>query len=83
MAGSARYCIQRLLTQVPRVAAFEKTFAAFQQVELAIATSSCTTGLHLILADMGIDPGDKVIVPSFTWVTTANVVLYTGASGFC
>lgn len=68
------------LTQGPRVAAFEKAFAAFQQAEHAIATSNCTTGLHLILAAMGIGPGDEVIVPSFTWVATANVVLYTGAT---
>ncbi len=68
------------LTQGPRVADFEKAFAAFQQAEHAIATSSCTTGLQLILAAMGIGPGDEVIVPSFTWVATANVVLYTGAT---
>jgi dTDP-4-amino-4,6-dideoxygalactose transaminase len=48
-------------------------------VEHALATTSCTTGLHLILAAMGIGPGDEVIVPAFTWVATANVVLYCGA----
>jgi perosamine synthetase len=42
--------------------------------------SSCTTALHIILAAMGIGPGDEVIVPAFTWVATANVVLYCGAT---
>lgn len=67
------------LTQGPQVAAFESAFAARQQVPHAIAVSSCTTGLHLILAALGIGPGDEVIVPAFTWVATANVVLHTGA----
>ena len=68
------------LTQGPAVAEFEKAFAARHQVGHALATTSCTTGLHLILAAMGIGPGDEVIVPAFTWVATANVVLYCGAT---
>ena len=68
------------LTQGPKVAAFEKAFAARHQVEHALATTSCTTALHLILAAMDIGPGDEVIVPAFTWVSTANVVLYCGAT---
>ena len=68
------------LTQGPKVAAFEKAFAERHQVKHALATTSCTTGLHLILAAMGIGPGDEVIVPAFTWVATANVVLYCGAT---
>jgi perosamine synthetase len=68
------------LTQGPKVAAFEKAFAARHNVNHALATTSCTTGLHLILAAMGIGPGDEVIVPAFTWVATANVVLYCGAT---
>jgi perosamine synthetase len=68
------------LTQGPKVAAFEKAFAARHQVEHALATTSCTTALHLILAAMGIGEGDEVIVPAFTWVATANVVLYCGAT---
>ena len=68
------------LTQGPAVAAFEKAFAERHQVAHALATTSCTTGLHLILAAMGIGPGDEVIVPAFTWVATANVVLYCGAT---
>lgn len=68
------------LTQGPKVAAFEKAFAERHGVEHALATTSCTTGLHLILAALGIGPGDEVIVPSFTWIATANVVLYCGAT---
>jgi perosamine synthetase len=68
------------LTQGPRVAEFEKAFADRHQVKHALAVTSCTTGLHLMLAAAGIGPGDEVIVPSFTWVATANVVLYTGAT---
>lgn len=67
------------LTQGPKVAAFEKSFASRHQVKHALATSNCTTGLHLILAAMGIGPGDEILVPAFTWVATANVVLYCGA----
>jgi perosamine synthetase len=67
------------LTQGPQVAAFEKAFAQRHGVKHALATTSCTTGLHLVLAAMGIGPGDEVLVPAFTWVATANVVLYCGA----
>lgn len=68
------------LTQGPKVAAFEKAFAERHQVRHALAATSCTTALHLILAAMDIGPGDEVIVPAFTWVATANVVLYCGAT---
>lgn len=68
------------LTQGPKVAAFEKAFAARHQVQHALATTSCTTALHLILAALNIGPGDEVIVPAFTWVATANVVLFCGAT---
>jgi perosamine synthetase len=68
------------LTQGPKVAEFEKQFAARHQVNNALAVTSCTTGLHLILAAMGIGPGDEVIVPAFTWVATANVILHCGAT---
>jgi dTDP-4-amino-4,6-dideoxygalactose transaminase len=68
------------LTQGPKVAEFEKKFASYHEANHALATTSCTTGLHLILAALGIGPGDEVIVPAFTWVSTANVVLYCGAT---
>jgi dTDP-4-amino-4,6-dideoxygalactose transaminase len=68
------------LTQGPKVAAFEKTFAVRHSAKHALATTNCTTGLHLILAAMGIGPGDEIIIPAFTWISTANVVLYCGAT---
>lgn len=68
------------LTQGPKVAEFEKQFAAMHGVKHALAVTSCTTGLHLALAAMGVGDGDEVIVPAFTWVATANVVLYCGAT---
>jgi len=68
------------LTQGAKVRAFETQFAQRHSVSHALAVTSCTTGLHLILAAMGIGPGDEVIVPAFTWVATANVVLYCGAT---
>jgi perosamine synthetase len=72
------------LTQGPRVAEFEKIFADRHNVKYALAVTSCTTGLHLALAALGVGPGDEVIVPAFTWIATANVVLYTGATPiFC
>jgi len=68
------------LTQGPMVAEFEKNFAQKHCVKHAIAVTSCTTGLHLALLSLGVKPGDEVIVPAFTWVATANVVLYCGAT---
>ena len=68
------------LTQGKHVKEFEDNFAAIHDVKYALATSSCTTALHLMLAAADIGPGDEVIVPSFTWVSTANSVLYCGAT---
>lgn len=68
------------LTQGPKVAEFEKNFSERHQVSHSLAVTSCTTGLHLALMAMGIGPGDEVIVPSFTWIATANAVLYCGAT---
>lgn len=72
------------LTQGPKVAEFEKMFAERHQVAHALATTSCTTATHLALVAAGIGPGDEVIVPAFTWVSTANVVVHCGATPvFC
>ena len=62
------------------MAAFEEAFAARHGVAHALAVTSCTAGLHLGLAALGVGPGDEVIVPAFTWVATANAVLYCGAT---
>jgi dTDP-4-amino-4,6-dideoxygalactose transaminase len=72
------------LTQGPKVAGFERAFAESHRVKHALAVTSATTGLHLALAALGVGPGDEVIVPSFTWIATANVILYCGATPvFC
>jgi len=67
------------VVQGPHVKAFEENFADFTGAKEAIACSSCTTALHMAVAALDIRPGDEVIVPAFTWVSTANVVEYMGA----
>lgn len=67
------------LTSGPKVREFEDQFAKRHQVDHAIAVTSATTALHLAMCALDIGPGDEVIVPAFTWVATANVVLYQGA----
>lgn len=68
------------LVQGPRVADLEDKFKTFLDVRHAIATTSCTTALHLALLAAGVGPGDEVLLPSFTFIATANAVEYTGAS---
>ncbi|MCA9876922.1 MAG: DegT/DnrJ/EryC1/StrS family aminotransferase [Thermomicrobiales bacterium] len=67
------------VVQGPYVRNFEERFCTFTQAAHAVATSSCTTALHVAVAALGSKPGDEVIVPAFTWVSTANVVEYMGA----
>jgi perosamine synthetase len=68
------------LTQGPKVAEFEKAFALRHHVKHALAVSNCTTALHLALVALGVTAGDEVLVPAFTWVSTANAVMYCGAT---
>lgn len=68
------------VAQGPRVARFEEAFAAAMDASFAVATSSCTTALHLALVVAGIGPGDEVIVPSFSFIATTNAVTYVGAT---
>jgi perosamine synthetase len=68
------------VVQGPHVAEFERRFAEFAGARHALATTSCTTALHLALVALGVGPGDEVIVPSFTWVATPNVVEMLGAT---
>lgn len=67
------------VAQGPKVAQFEREFAASMQAGHAIATSNCTTALHLALVVAGVEAGDEVIVPSFSFVATANAPTYVGA----
>ncbi|MGL1862868.1 MAG: DegT/DnrJ/EryC1/StrS family aminotransferase [Pseudodesulfovibrio sp.] len=63
----------------PRGKQFEADFAAFTGAPHALSMASCTAGLHLAWFDLGIGPGDEVIVPAQTHTATAHAVEYTGA----
>ena len=62
------------------IVAFEKAFAEFCGVKHAIATNNGTTALHLALVVLGLQPGDEVLVPTVTYIATANAVRYCGAT---
>jgi dTDP-4-amino-4,6-dideoxygalactose transaminase len=67
------------ITMGDRVREFEQAFARLHGADDSIAVSSCTAALHLILHALEIGPGDEILVPSLTFVATANSVLYVGA----
>jgi dTDP-4-amino-4,6-dideoxygalactose transaminase len=67
------------LTTGPKVAEFEQEFAAYVGARHAVAVNSCTAALHLALEAIGLKPGDEVIVPTYTFTATAEVVIYFGA----
>ena len=62
------------VVQGPKVAEFERLFAEYARVPYTLATTSCTTALHLALVALGVGAGDEVILPAFTFVATANVI---------
>lgn len=68
-----------ILAQGPRVQAFEEAFAAMCGVKHAIATTSGTTALHTALLAHGIGPGDEVITSPFTFIASANSIVFVGA----
>jgi dTDP-4-amino-4,6-dideoxygalactose transaminase len=67
------------VTQGPMVKQFEALIAASHQVKHALACTSCTTALHMATWALDLRTGDEVIVPAFTWVTSASCVEYLGA----
>lgn len=69
----------RWVTQGPMTAKFEQLFAARHEVTHAMATTSCTAALHLAALALELGPGDEVVVPAFTWVTSAHCAEYVGA----
>lgn len=72
------------VVQGPYVKEFEALFAEYTGAKYAKAVSNCTTSLHLALVALNIGAGDKVVVPSFTYVASANAIEYTGATPvFC
>jgi perosamine synthetase len=79
IAAAAKPLESGWIVQGPYVAEFERRFGAFVGAQHAVACSNGTTALHLANAAMRLGPGDEVIVPSFTWIATANAVVYCGA----
>lgn len=67
------------VTQGPMVKEFEDIIAKRHKVEYALATTSCTAALHLAVLALGLKPEDEVLVPAFTWVTSAHCAEYVGA----
>lgn len=67
------------ITTGPRAAAFEEAFQKYCDTGGAVALCSATAGMHLMLMALGIGPGDEVITPSMTWVSTVNLIVMAGA----
>lgn len=75
-----RVLLSGMLAQGPEVAAFESEFSELVESRHCVAVNSGTSALHLSLIASGVGPGDEVIVPSFSFAATANVVELTGAT---
>ncbi len=67
------------IAQGPRVAEFEAAFAGATGTGHAVAVSSCTAALHLAMIVAGVSAGDEVVVPSMSFIATANAARYVGA----
>ena len=67
------------VTQGPLTEKFENLFKEEHSCQYAVSASSCTAALHIALLALGINAGDEVIVPAFTWITSASCVEYVGA----
>jgi dTDP-4-amino-4,6-dideoxygalactose transaminase len=67
------------LSMGPKTREFEEKFGRYADVPYALATTNCTSALHMALISLGIGKGDEVILPSLTFVATSNAILYTGA----
>jgi dTDP-4-amino-4,6-dideoxygalactose transaminase len=78
--AAAEAVLSGWLMQGKRVAAFEGSVAAYVGARHAIATTSCTTALQLALLGAGVQPGDEVICPSFSFIATANAIIHAGAT---
>jgi len=71
---------RRWLTMGPKTEEFEQEFAHHHHAKHAVAVSSCTAALHLSYLALGLSPGDEVIMPSITFVATANAAVVCGAT---
>jgi UDP-4-amino-4-deoxy-L-arabinose-oxoglutarate aminotransferase len=68
------------ITTGAKCAELEKTFAAYTGARHAVALTSATAGLHVLLRALGIGPGDEVVTPSMTWASTPNLIVLAGAT---
>ena len=68
------------ITTGPNTAAFERDFSEYVGCPHGVALASATAGMHLLLKALGIGPGDEVITPSMTWVSTVNLIVLAGAT---
>ena len=68
------------ITTGPNVADFERAFCRYVGCRRAVALSSATAGMHLVLKGLDIGPGDEVVTPSMTWVSTINLIVLAGAT---
>jgi dTDP-4-amino-4,6-dideoxygalactose transaminase len=78
--AAAEVVRSRWIAQGQRVVEFESAFAERVGADHAIAVTNCTAGLHLALVVLGVGHGDEVIVPSLSFIATANAVRYVGAT---
>jgi dTDP-4-amino-4,6-dideoxygalactose transaminase len=78
-AAAAAAIASGWVAQGPQVAEFERAFAASVGTSHAVAVSSCTAALHMAMVAAVVGPGDEVIVPSLSFIATANAVRYVGA----
>jgi dTDP-4-amino-4,6-dideoxygalactose transaminase len=68
------------VAQGPKVGEFERAFSQLISCGEAVAVSSCTAALHLAMVLLGLGPGDEVVVPSLSFIATANAARYVGAT---
>ncbi len=80
IAAASEVFRSQWLTMGERIKTFESEFALLCGVPHAIAMNNCTAGLHAAYVAAGVQPGDEVIVPSLTFVATANTIVAAGAT---
>lgn len=68
------------ITTGPKTTEFEQRFREYVGCPGAVALASATAGMHLALKALGIGPGDEVVTPSMTWVSTVNLIVLAGAT---
>jgi UDP-4-amino-4-deoxy-L-arabinose-oxoglutarate aminotransferase len=68
------------ITTGPKTTEFEMRFCEYTGAAHSVALSSATAGMHLLLKALGIGPGDEVVTPSMTWVSTVNLIVLAGAT---